>query len=161
MAGCSVLETNLQRWENTHCSGHGLKSLSCELLLSYQRWHAIYQLYTKKYNMPRQFKASQESNGSHLLHTWIQMHSDMWMCLHVFGYVTAHIWVSRLLRPENMKRCPLLCHAHTGAYRLAGKCGNSVFQKEKERGLRHTHTHTHVQPVFKLLWMHNKKVWDL
>lgn len=54
-------------------------------------------------------------------------------------------------------------HLHAGAYRLAGKGGNSVFQKVKEKGLRHKYTHTYSHTLHALLktiqdvLKHNKK----
>lgn len=56
------------------------------------------------------------------------------------------------LKTANMLSAALTStHWHARSYRLAGECGNSVYQKEKS--LHHvqtqTHTHTHVQPLLK------------
>lgn len=99
------------------------------------------------------FKLSMASQYSFSIGNWRTIWTPKWLMVSV---LTTGLKRSRGLKTANMLSAALTStHWHARSYRLAGECGNSVYQREKSlhHVQTHTQTHTHFQPLLKQLRM--------
>lgn len=97
------------------------------------------------------FKLSMASQCSFSIGNWRTIWTQKWLMVLVLTTGLKRSWG---LKTANMLYAALTStHWHARSYRLAGECGNSVYQKEKSLHHVQTHTHTHVQPLLKQLRM--------
>lgn len=91
------------------------------------------------------FKLSMASQCSFSIGNWRTIWTQKWLMVLVLTTGLKRSWG---LKTANMLYAALMStHWHARSYRLAGECGNSVYQKEKSLHHVQTHTHTHTRPA--------------